>query len=101
MVTIYASFRINEGKETEAEKAIKDMVSAVEANEPGALLYAMNRSQQDPLEVHVFEMYKDQEAAAAHAGSEHMAAFRQHFRDVFDGGSVKIVQLDKVAAVKR
>lgn len=101
MVTIYAFFRINEGKEDEAEQAIKEMVAAVEANEPGCVFYAMNRSQQDPLDVHVFEVYKDQAAAAAHAASEHMGAFRQHFRDVFDGGSVKIVQLDRIAAVER
>ncbi len=98
MVTILAKFRINEGKEAEAEAAIKEMVSAVEKNEPGALLYIMNRSKEDPLEVTVFEMYKDEEAHAAHSGSEHMGAFRPLFRDVFDGGSVKIVQLDQIAA---
>jgi quinol monooxygenase YgiN len=101
MITIYAFFKINPGKEAEAEQAINEMVSAVEANEPGALMYVMHRGQQDPLEVHVFEMYKDGAAAATHAGSEHMNAFRQKFRDVFDPASVKIVQLDRVAGVQR
>ena len=100
MVTILAQFRINEGKEAEAEAAIKEMVSAVDKNEPGALLYAMSRSKEDPLEITVFEMYKDGEAHAAHSDSEHMGAFRPHFRDVFDGSAVKIVQLDQIAAVQ-
>jgi hypothetical protein len=30
-----------------------------------------------------------------------MGAFRQQFRDVFDGASVKIVQLDQIAAIQR
>ena len=101
MVTIFAQFRINEGKEAEAEAAIKEIVSAVEKNEPGALLYIMNRSKEDPLEVTVFEVYKDDEAVAAHSGGEHMGAFRQQFRDVCDGASVKIVQLDQIAAIQR
>ena len=101
MVTILAQFRINEGKEAEAEAAIKEMVSAVEKNEPGALLYIMSRSKEDPLDVTVFEVYKDGEAAAAHSGSEHMGAFSQHFRDVFDRNSVKIIPLEQIAAVQR
>ncbi|MCH8814447.1 MAG: antibiotic biosynthesis monooxygenase [Chloroflexi bacterium] len=101
MVTILAQFRINEGKEAEAEAAIKAMVSAVEKNEPGALLYVMNRSKEDPLEITVFEMYKDGEAAGTHSASEHMGAFRQQFRDVFDASAVKIVQLDEIAAIQR
>ncbi len=101
MVTILAQFRINEGKEAEAEAAIKEMVSAVEKNEPGALIYAMNRSKEDPLEITVFEVYKDGDAAGTHSASEHMGAFRQHFREVFDASAVKIVQLDQIAAVQR
>ena len=98
---ILAKIRINEGKEAEAEAAIKEMVSAVEKNEPGALLYIMSRSKEDPLEVTVFEVYKDGEAHAAHSGSEHMAAFSQYFRDVFDRSAVKIVPLEQIASVQR
>ena len=101
MVTILAHLRINEGKEAEAEAAMKEMVSAVEKNEPGALLYIMSRSKEDPLDVTVFEVYKDGEAAGIHSASEHMGAFRQYFRDVFDASAVKIVQLDQVAAHQR
>jgi len=101
MVTILAQFRINEGKEAEAEAAIKEMINAVEKNEPGALIYAMNRGKEDPLEVTVFEVYKDSEAHKAHSGSEHMGAFSQNFRDVFDRNSVKIIPLEQIAAVQR
>jgi quinol monooxygenase YgiN len=46
-------------------------------------------------------VYKDGDAAATHSGSEHMGAYRQHFRDVFDAQAVKIVQLDQIAAIER
>lgn len=100
MVSIYAYFKINEGKEAEAEAALKEMAEAVQSKEPGAVLYAIHRGKQDPLEVHFFEIYQDEAAAAAHSGSEHMGNFRQYFREVFDPSTVKIVQLERVAAAE-
>jgi quinol monooxygenase YgiN len=98
MVSIYAFFKINAGKEAEAEAALKEMADAVDKNEPDCVLYAIHRGKEDPLEVHFFEIYKDAAAAAAHSGSEHMGNFRQYFREVFDPSTVKIVQLERVAA---
>lgn len=100
MVSIYAFFKINEGKEAEAEAALKEMAEAVQSKEPDCLLYAIHRGKQDPLEVHFFEIYKDEAAAATHSGSEHMGNFRQYFREVFDPSTVKIVQLERVAAAE-
>ncbi len=101
MTTILAQFKIQPGKEAEAEKALNEMAAAVEANEPGALLYAFNRSQTEPSEITVFEVYADAEAFDAHGQSPHMATLRAGFGPLFDPASVKIVRLERLAGFVR
>ncbi len=101
MITILARLKIQPGKEAEAEKAIGEMVAAVEANEPGALTYIMHRSQKDPGEITVFEVYADAEAFNAHGQTSHMAQFRSNFASLFDPASVKIERLERFAGFVR
>ncbi len=101
MTTILARFKVQPGKEAEAEKALNEMAAAVEANEPGALLYVFNRSQKEPSEITVFEVYADGEAFDAHGQSPHMGQFRAAFASVFDPTAVKIERLERVAGFVR
>lgn len=101
MVYVLVQFRINEGKEAEAEAAIKETVAAVEAKEPGALTYMFVRSEKDPLLVSVFECWRDDEAITAHRDQEHMKRFNQAFRDVFDASTVNIQRQTLVAGLNR
>ena len=101
MTTILAQFKIQPGKEAEAEKALKEMVSAVEANEPGAVTYIMYRSQKDPGEITVYEDYADDEAFAAHSQTAHLATLRTGFGPLFDPASVKIVRVERIAGFAR
>ncbi len=101
MTTILARFKVQPGKEAEAEKAISEMAAAVEANEPGALTYIMHRSQQDPSEITVFEIYADDEALSAHGQTPHMGQFRSNFAPLFDAGSLKIERLERIAGFVR
>ncbi len=101
MTTILAQFKIQPGKEAEAEKALNEMAAAVEANEPGALLYVFNRSQKEPSEITVFEVYADAEAFDAHGQSPHMGQFRSAYASVFDPATVKIERLERVAGFVR
>ncbi len=101
MTTILARFKAQPGKEAEAEKAIGEMVAAVEANEPGALTYIMHRSQKDPGEITVFEVYADDEALGTHNQTAHMAQFRSHFGPLFDAATVKIERLERIAGFVR
>ncbi len=101
MTTILARFKVQPGKEAEAERAISEMVAAVEANEPGALAYIMHRSQKDPTEITVFEVYTDDEALGAHNQTPHMAQFRSNFGSLFDPASVKIERLERFAGFAR
>jgi len=101
MQTIIARFKIIPGKEAEAEEAMKKMAASVEAGEPGALAYIFHRNLKDPAEIAVFEVYKDDAAAAAHVGSEHMGAFRTHFGSLFDPTTVQIDRFDRIAGFNR
>jgi quinol monooxygenase YgiN len=101
MQTIIARFKIVPGNEVQAEEAMKKMAAAVESNEAGALTYIFHRNLKDPAEITVFEIYKDDAAAATHAGSEHMGAFRVHFGALFDPTTVKIERMERVAGFNR
>ena len=101
MTTILARFKIQPGKEAEGEKAIRDMAAAVEANEPGAVTYIMHRSQRDPTEITVFEVYADEEALSTHNQTPHMAQLRSAFGSLFDPASVKIERLERIVGFVR
>jgi quinol monooxygenase YgiN len=101
MITILARLNIQPGKEAEGENALREMAAAVEANEPGALLYVFHRSQKDPGEITVFEVYADGEAFDAHGRSPHMATLRSGFGPLFDASTVKIERLERFAGFVR
>jgi quinol monooxygenase YgiN len=101
MQTIVARFKVIPGKEAEAEEAMKTMAAAVEAGEPGALTYIFHKNSREPLEITVFEVYRDDEAFAAHGASPHMGAFRGYFGTLFDPSTVKIERLERIAGFNR
>ena len=101
MITIIARIKIKPGNEAEVEKAASEMVAAVEANEPGALAYLMHRSQRDPTDVTVFEVYADGEAFSAHGQTPHMATLQGKLAQLADLSAVKIERLDRFAGFVR
>ncbi len=101
MITIIARIKIKPGNEAEAEKAAAEMAAAVEANEPGAVAYLVHRSQRDPTDITVFEVYSDDEAFAAHGQTAHMAALQGKLAQVADLSAIKIERLERVAGFVR
>ena len=71
-VAVLARVRAKEGRADELIAAFRPLLEQVE-NEPGTLLYAMNRSKDDPDVFWCSELYADDDAFAAHSGSEAMA----------------------------
>ena len=101
MHTITAEFRIFPGKEAEAEAAMVKVDEAATAAEPGLMKYIWNRGIKDPLQVLVFEIYRDDEAREQHGGTPYLKEFQSHFGSVFDPASVKITRYGRVAAIDR
>ena len=101
MTAILAQFKLKPEKQAEAEKALAEMVAAVEANEPGATLYIAHRSQKDPTLVTFFEAYADDDAFRAHTATPHMANLQRALAELADLSTVRIERLDRIAGFVR
>ncbi|HEY4398370.1 MAG TPA: putative quinol monooxygenase [Acidimicrobiia bacterium] len=71
-VALLARFTVNEGKGDELVAAFEPLIDQVR-NEPGTLLYVMNRAKDNPNVFWFAELYADDDAFAAHGASEAMA----------------------------
>ena len=89
------------GKESEALGALKNIVAAVEANEPGALAHVMHRGQVDPLEIYFYEVYADRAAYDAHRKAPHVKELQARFAQLMDPASFNVELLDRVAGFIR
>jgi len=101
VTAILAQFKIKPEKQAEAEKALAEMVAAVEANEPGATLYIAHRSQKDATLITFFEAYADDDAFRAHTATPHMANLQRALAEFADLSTVRIERLDRIAGFTR
>ena len=101
MVSVIFRVKMKPGKEEEALAQFRKTVESVEANEPGTLVYAFHRLQDDPSEIVFWEAYADDEAFKAHLGTPHMSEMRTFFPELFDPTTVKLERLDRVAGFVR
>jgi quinol monooxygenase YgiN len=72
-VAVHARVKAKEGKAEDLLTAFQPVMEQA-GKESGTLLYALYRSTDDPQLFWVSELYADDEAFAAHAGSAAMAA---------------------------
>ena len=81
---VVAKIKVKDGQQASFEEVASRLAKAVQANEPGCLLYTLNRSD-DPL-VYVFmERYKDEDAVKAHRASEHFRTIGKEMGSFMDG----------------
>jgi quinol monooxygenase YgiN len=85
MTTVIAKVKVQPGKEAEFERAAREMIAHVRANEPGTLTYVLHRSTADPTLFAFYEIYRDGDAFAAHAGSDRMKQFSRGLASAVDG----------------
>lgn len=101
MVTVIFRAKIKPGKEDEAVAGMTKMVEQVKAKEPGALAYAFHRLADDPSMIVFYEAYADDDAFKTHMSTPHMGEMRASFGELFDGATVKLERLDRVAGFAR
>lgn len=101
MITVLARFEIQKGKEAQAVAAVTKMEEAVRAEEPGCLIYVVNRGQVNQQEIYVYEAYADQMAFDAHRKTPHMRELQAAFDDCLDRSSFNVELLDTVAGFVR
>jgi autoinducer 2-degrading protein len=73
MLIITAKVRLQEGKADQFVKAYEWMHPLV-MEDPGAVLYSLQRSAADPNEFLFYEKYESEEAFAYHLSTEHFKA---------------------------
>ncbi len=101
MVSVIFRAKMKAGKEDEALAKMSSMVESVQESEPGALVYAFHRLQDDPSEIVFWEAYADADAFKAHMGTAHMNEMRGFFPELFDATTVKLERLERVAGFVR
>lgn len=76
MIFIAARFRVRPD-DAERWPQIADAFTRATRSEPGCLWFDWSRSIEDPVEYVLIEAFRDEDAAAAHVGSEHFRAAQQ------------------------
>ncbi|MFL5294874.1 MAG: putative quinol monooxygenase [Phenylobacterium sp.] len=94
-VGVIATLKVNEGKGPDLEAIFRDLAPQVLANEAGAIAYKLTKSRTEPGTYKVLELYKDEDALAAHGQSEHFKAAGPRFSGVL-AGRPDIERLDGV-----
>jgi quinol monooxygenase YgiN len=72
-VAVMARFRAKEGRMDELMEALRPLLDQAD-EEPGTLVYTVNRSTKEPDLLFFYELYADRDAFHTHARSETMAA---------------------------
>ncbi|HWA62014.1 MAG TPA: putative quinol monooxygenase [Caulobacteraceae bacterium] len=70
-IGIVATLKVKDGEGAGLEAVFRELAAKVRANEPGNICYQLTKSRTDPNTYKVLELYKDQDAVAAHGQSAH------------------------------
>lgn len=76
MLIIAGTITIDPGTYGEFIGHAQSMMEASRA-EDGCHAYVFTQDSQDPATIHLYELWEDSDALAAHAASEHMAQWRE------------------------
>lgn len=95
MIGAVAELKVKEGQEAEFEKVASELEAAVNANEPGVILYKLFKVRDVPATYIFMEQYKDQAAVEAHRAAEHFKRLGRAMGPFMDGPP-KVTRMDKV-----
>ena len=100
-VTVIFRVKTKDGKTDQAVSTMRGMVEQVQAQEPGAVIYAFHHPTEDPSEIVFYEAYADDDVFKNHMGTPHMNEMRAGFAEAFDPSTAKMERLDRVAGFAR
>jgi quinol monooxygenase YgiN len=95
MIGIVATLKVQDGKNADFEAVFLELAGKVRANESGNLLYQLTKSRTDATVYKVLELYKDQDALAAHGGTDYFKDLGRKM-GAFMAGRPEIEYLDAV-----
>lgn len=82
-----ATIKVKAGQEAQFEAIARTLVAAVNADEPGCLLYTLNRGD-DPHTYVFMERYRDEDAVKAHRATAHYRTCGRAMGAHMDGAPV-------------
>lgn len=85
MLTITAVIRAKAGREQIVERALRAVIAAVKAGEPGTIAYFVSQDRDDPTVFTTFERFRDQAAMTLHNQSRAVADFVAATKDSLAG----------------
>ena len=94
-LSVVAKIKVKDGQQAAFEAVAGKLAAAVQANEPGCLLYTLNKSD-DPLTYVFLERYKDEDAVKAHRASDHFRSLGREMGAFMDEAP-EILRLTEVA----
>jgi quinol monooxygenase YgiN len=94
MLGIVATIKTKPGQDAAFEELAKALVAAVNANEPGCLLYTLFKAE-EPNTYVFLERYQDEAALQAHRSTSHMLDLGRKMGEHMDGRA-QILRLREV-----
>ena len=88
-VAIVAKLTAADGKADELKAVIAELVGAVADTEPDTVIYAAAQDNDDPSVFWFYEYYGSEDAAAAHADGNALAAARSNMRGLLAAREVR------------
>ena len=84
VLSVVAKIKVKDGEQAGFEAVATKLAAAVNANEPGCLLYTLNKGD-DPVTYVFLERYKDEDAVKAHRASDHFRSLGREMGAFMDG----------------
>ena len=95
VLSVVAKIKVKEGQQSAFEAVATKLAAAVNANEPGCLLYTLNKGD-DPTTYVFLERYKDEDAVKAHRASDHFRSLGREMGAFMDGPP-DVLRLNEIA----
>jgi quinol monooxygenase YgiN len=96
-VTVVATLKVKDGKGDTFADQFDDLFQHITDNESGTIHYALHRSTQDPNTFFMTEVYDDQAAFDAHAGSPAFAKLGGALGEYVDSADLHFAEPVKAA----
>ncbi len=91
------AYQVKPSAVAKVKKAIQELVSYVQANEPGSIMYLAWQQKDDPTKfIHLF-IFRDAEAQKRHGESEAVKRFEAVYGPELTGGDVVFTDYEMIA----
>lgn len=90
MYAIWVSVRVKPDKREQFLAGIEDDAICSERDEPGCVRFNVLQDQSDENQFYFFEVYRDEDAFAAHQQAPHYARWREVASQVLDGPTSRV-----------